>query len=224
MSLRRNLIIMLKEARPGRVKTRLAADIGKVEATWWFRHQSHKLVRTLSRDARWTTTIALSPDVAVHGRSFPFWASRRSQGRGDLGQRMQRQLAASVPGPVVLIGSDIPGVTPQTIATAFAALKSHDAVFGPAPDGGYWLVGLRNAHLARPSLFANVRWSCEHTLTDSLNSLGSDMRVAFTKTMRDVDSQTDLAHIPSPGFPKKAFRTDMRFTHDKAVGLAFSDQ
>ncbi len=76
------------------------------------------------------------------------------------------------------------------IARAFRALGGHDAVFGPAPDGGYWLVGLKRMRVPG-TLFDNVRWSSEHALSDSVVSL-EGARVALVDTLGDVDTVDDL--------------------------------
>lgn len=206
MTPRPQLIIMVKEPRPGQVKTRLAAQIGRVEATWWFRHQSAQLIRRLANDPRWSTRLAIAPDRAINTCFFPARIARVPQGGGDLGQRMHRMLAASDPGPVVLIGSDIPDVTPTRIWRALSALKSYDAVFGPAPDGGYWLVGLKNAHLARRPMFENVVWSHPNTLQDSIDSLGPGFRVNMADQLQDIDAPEDFNTAKQPGQPTRPFR------------------
>ena len=100
-------------------------------------------------------------------------------------------LRAAPAGPVCVIGADIPGVTAARVADAFCALGSYDAVFGPAPDGGYWLVGLKRARPVPPRLFENVRWSTEHALADTVATL-PDHRIAQVATLRDVDTIDDL--------------------------------
>ncbi|KIC18339.1 TIGR04282 family arsenosugar biosynthesis glycosyltransferase [Leisingera sp. ANG-DT] len=187
--MKRTLIIMVKEPRPGRVKTRLGRDIGVIPATWWFRHQSARLVRSL-RDPRWQIVLAVAPDLAVRSKVWPADLPRWPQGPGDLGARMKRMLRA-VPGPVCLIGADIPGITRAHIARAFAALGGHDAVFGPAADGGYWLVGAKHPTRLPHGMFENVRWSSEHALADTLNTLPG-WRIALTDTLQDVDTVADL--------------------------------
>jgi glycosyltransferase A (GT-A) superfamily protein (DUF2064 family) len=95
-------------------------------------------------------------------------------------------------GPVVIVGADIPNITPKLINDAFDALGQHDAVIGPAPDGGYWLIGLkRGAKPVPKSLFESVRWSSETTMLDTLNSLGTE-RVKQISMLRDVDTVADL--------------------------------
>ena len=136
--------------------------------------------------------LAVAPDRAgLSSRVWPAHLPRWPQGRGDLGDRMGRMLRAAPAGPVCVIGADIPGVTAARVADAFRVLGSHDAVFGPAPDGGYWLVGLKRARPVPPRLFENVRWSTEHALADTVATL-PDHRIAQVPTLRDVDTIDDL--------------------------------
>lgn len=191
------LIIMVKEPHPGRVKTRLGRGIGRVGAAWWFRHQTRRLLRRL-RDPRWQIVLAVSPDVeGLKSRVWPADLPRWPQGRGDLGARMVRMLRAVPHGSACLIGADIPGITPAHIAEAFAALGNHDAVFGPAPDGGFWLIGLRHPRRHPPGFFRNVRWSTAHALADSRATL-PDHWIAACATLRDVDTVDDLP-MTKPG-------------------------
>ncbi|WP_425101778.1 TIGR04282 family arsenosugar biosynthesis glycosyltransferase [Tropicibacter sp. S64] len=182
---------MLKEPRPGRVKTRLGREIGHTVAAWWFRHQVARLLRRL-RDPRWHVVLAVSPDHAgMASRVWPGDLTRLQQGRGTLGDRMARMMRSAPPGPVCVIGADIPGIDRNGVWEAFATLGEHDAVFGPAEDGGYWLVGVRNARAVPNGLFAGVRWSTEHALADSMASLGP-ARVALVGMLPDVDTTVDL--------------------------------
>src|SRR3546814_16124850 len=83
---------------------------------------------------------------------------------------MDRVMRVLPPGPAVIIGTDIPDIRPRHAAAAFRALGRHDAVFGPAADGGYWLVGLRRRPTI-PRAFDGVRWSTEHALADTRANL-----------------------------------------------------
>lgn len=190
---RPRLLIFAKEPRPGRVKTRLGRDIGMVAAAGWYRRQALGLLRRMARDPRWETWVAVAPDY--EGMASQFWppaARRWPQGGGDLGARMRRAFQELPPGPVVIIGADIPDIGPRHVAEAFAALGSAEAVFGPADDGGYWLIGLRRGRRnAAAALLRGVRWSGEHALEDSLSSLGGE-RAALLQTLRDVDTVDDL--------------------------------
>ncbi len=191
--MQRTLVIFLKEPRPGRVKTRLGREIGMVGAAWWFRHQAARMIRRLGRDRRWRTVLAVSPGrEGQASRVWPAHLTRWPQGPGDLGERMGRALRAMPPGPVIIVGADIPGLRPAHVAEGFRLLGRHDAVLGPAPDGGYWMIGLKRGGLAVPAgLFRGVRWSSPHALADTVASLAS-LDVGFGATLRDIDEPADL--------------------------------
>lgn len=192
--MRPTLVIMVKEPRPGRVKTRLGQDIGLTNSTWWFRHQTQALLRRIE-DPRWDTVLAVAPDrEGLNSRVWPAHLTRVAQGRGDLGQRMSRILRGLSNGPLCIIGADIPGITRPCIAEAFKALGNHEAVFGPAPDGGYWLIGMKRARPPRADILTNVRWSSKYALADSAHSLGN-VSIANVATLRDVDTADDLKHL-----------------------------
>lgn len=186
------LVVMSKAPRMGNVKTRLARDIGASEALRFYKTNTGEVLRNVGDDPRWTTVIAAAPDSAVLDTGFwPGQMPRVPQGEGDLGTRMDRVMKTMPPGPVVLIGCDIPNVSDTRIAAAFKALSNHDAVFGPAEDGGYWLVGLKRFPHVR-SIFDNVRWSTEHALADTRANL-KDARVALLDTLPDIDTGADYA-------------------------------
>ncbi|MEB8387622.1 glycosyltransferase [Rhodobacteraceae bacterium KMM 6894] len=193
--MRPTLVIMLKEPRPGRVKTRLGADIGMTNAAWWFRHQSRRLLRTI-QDPRWQTVLAVAPDRAMSSRAWPAGLPRIAQGPGDLGARMARIMRTLPPGPICIIGADIPDIRRTHIARAFQSLGAHDATFGPAPDGGYWLIGAKRRRAIPRGFLQNVRWSSPYALADSRATLPA-WRIALTDTLNDVDTAADLC--PSSG-------------------------
>ena len=186
------LVIMTKSPRRGAVKRRLAGEIGEGAALRFYRScLSHSLTR-LANGPRWLTLLAVAPDHDVASGVFPALprVQRLPQGKGDLGARMQRLFEFLPPGPVIIVGSDIPAIAPGQIAKAFALLKGADAVFGKARDGGYWLVGLkRSPRMLAP--FASVRWSSPHALADTLANLDG-RRVAFAATLSDVDTKEDF--------------------------------
>lgn len=190
---RRKLVLMVKAPAAGRVKTRLARGIGVTGALRFYRATTSALSRRVSSDSRWQTLLAVSPDDAINHTVWPTVLPRRGQGLGDLGQRMQKVMDELPPGPVVIIGSDIPGVTPSLIAEAFRRLGRADVVFGPAPDGGYWLVGFKRCPRI-PEIFGNVRWSDPHTLSDTLRNT-TQLTTEFIETLDDIDEAGDLARI-----------------------------
>ncbi|MEL7089396.1 MAG: TIGR04282 family arsenosugar biosynthesis glycosyltransferase [Planctomycetota bacterium] len=188
--MRRTLVVMLKVPRPGRVKTRLGASIGMTTAAWWFRHQVARLLRQVV-DPRWDVVLAVAPDTeGMMTRVWPAHFTRWPQGPGNLGDRMARMMRRAR-GPVCVIGADIPGITRARVAEAFAELGAHDAVFGPAPDGGYWLIGASLGSDIGPRTLDGVRWSTEHALADSMAAL-APRRIALVASLRDVDTADDL--------------------------------
>lgn len=199
--MKRQLVIMVKEPRPGRVKTRLGQGIGLTASAWWFRHQTRNLLRRIE-DPRWQTSLAVSPDAeGLQSRVWPSHFQRIAQGTGSLGDRMRRILRGMPAGPVCIIGADIPGITQVHIAEAFGALGSNQAVFGPAPDGGYWLIGMKRTQRPHHDILKHVRWSTKHALTDSEASLRvrSSAKIAV---LQDVDTVEDLAQIRSGKVPR----------------------
>jgi rSAM/selenodomain-associated transferase 1 len=186
------LVVFARVPRLGAVKRRLARGIGAMAALRFYRGQLAAVLRATGRDRRWTTLLAATPDR--QRARWPLRLKRIAQGGGDLGRRMGRAMRRHR--RVVLIGSDIPGIAATDIATAFRALGRAQAVFGPAEDGGYWLVGLGPRRPARP--FAAVRWSTAHALADTLANFRG-RRVALLRRLRDVDTAADLAALWSAG-------------------------
>jgi uncharacterized protein len=185
------LIIMAKRPVAGAVKRRLAQGIGTVAALRFYRTTlSHTLLR-LGADPRWRTYLAVTPDTSL---ADPCWPPRPRvvrlpQGHGDLGSRMQALFDSLPPGPAIIVGSDIPAIRPGHIARAFQLLGRADAVFGPAQDGGYWLVGLKRCP-RRLVPFGNVPWSSEQALAGTLANLRGRI-VGFVSALSDVDTPQD---------------------------------
>jgi rSAM/selenodomain-associated transferase 1 len=181
------VFVFARAPRLGAVKRRLAREIGARAALDFHRATMLALLRGLAADRRFRTVLAITPDRARF--PLPVRLPRVGQGAGDLGARMHRAAARAPHGRVVIIGCDIPDARPADVLAAFRALGRAEAVFGPAEDGGYWLVGLSPRRPARP--FAAVRWSTAHALADTLANF-RPRRVAFLRTLRDVDTARDL--------------------------------
>lgn len=194
MPLHPQLVIMAKQPLIGRAKTRLARDIGAVEALRFVRVTGDTLLRRVARNPRWRTLVAVTPDSACAEKGFwPADIPRIAQGAGDLGARMGRLFRTLPQGPVLIIGSDIPDITRRHIAEGFTALRAHDTVLGPAEDGGYWLIGMKR----RPrivDIFEGVRWSSEHAMEDTMRNITArGMSCALLDTLADIDTGADLA-------------------------------
>jgi rSAM/selenodomain-associated transferase 1 len=178
---------MAKAPRIGRVKTRLALDIGAHKAWSFYRHNLNSLVYALTKKTPWKTWLSVSPDeTIVEAHVWPTKAQRIRQGRGDLGQRMDKIMRQMPIGHTIIIGSDIPKICPSHIADAFQLLGNKDVVLGPAQDGGYWLIGQRRRPRTIP-LFANVRWSSPHALADTLLNIPTLASTGYVAKLADID-------------------------------------
>src|SRR5438105_977815 len=199
--MRRHLILFVRAPAYGSGKRRLARDIGDGAALGFERLMLARLLRRLARDRRWRLRIAVTPDRARYRqRVWPHGIPILRQGGGDLGERMQRAFTACPPGPAVLVGTDIPALAPNHIAAAFHLLGRHDVVFGPAADGGFWLVGARRSPRL-PPLFGQVRWSSAHTLEDALANLPRGVGFGFAVPLEDVDDGEAYRRLaPRRGF------------------------
>ena len=189
------LIIMARQPRMGKVKTRLARQIGNAPAFLFYRNLLRRLIRQSMRDPRWETHIAFTED---------FYETEETaqchviiQKRGTLGERLLHIMHLFAHRPCIIMGSDSPHITNQHIALTCRALQSHHAVLGPALDGGYYLIGLR-ALLRKRRMFQNVRWSSPHALQDTIQSLRrvspqrrGGFKVAYLERLADIDDAQD---------------------------------
>ena len=198
------VIVFAKAPVAGAVKTRLVGALGAAGAA-----------RLAARMLESTAACALEAEVGpvevccAPDRShaaFAALASRRAltlteQGEGDLGQRMHRALEralASQPAAIA-IGTDAPELDAIYLREAAAALGRHDAVIGPAVDGGYALIGLRRA---APALFEGIDWSTSRVLAQTRERLE---RLGFSwaelAPLHDIDEPADLCHVPAGWAP-----------------------
>jgi uncharacterized protein len=199
--MRCTLILFVRAPRLGAGKRRLAREIGNLAALRFERLMIARLLRRLADDRRWCLRLAVTPDKACDRvRHWRSGVAAFGQGDGDLGMRMRRALRACPPGPAVLVGADIPALAARHIWRAFRLLGKHDLVFGPAGDGGFWLVGARHPqHL--PTLFEEVRWSGPYALADSLAGLPRRITVGFADRLEDVDDAEAYRRLtPTRGF------------------------
>jgi rSAM/selenodomain-associated transferase 1 len=180
------VVVFARAPRLGAVKRRLAAEIGDRAALRFHTATLNRLLRLLCVDRRFRTVLAVTPDRAA--LRLPRGAVRIGQGTGDLGQRMRRAFQRFPHRRVALIGCDIPDANAADVAAAFRSLGRAGAVFGPAADGGYWLVGMGPRRPAQP--FAAVRWSTQHALADTLANF-SGREVAMLRVLSDVDTAED---------------------------------
>lgn len=197
------IAVFAKAPEPGAVKTRLVPALGAAAAAELQRRLVERALEAAIAAGVGPVQLWCAPNA-----SHPFFldcARRYSialavQGGGDLGERMQLAFDALLGSSAraLLIGSDIPAMTPQYLCDADAALaEGCDAVLGPAEDGGYVLIGLRRS---APQLFGGMRWGtadvCEQTRA-RLQQLG--MRYRELPVLWDVDRPEDLPRLGKIG-------------------------
>jgi hypothetical protein len=187
------LLVFLKYPEPGKVKTRLAAEIGASVAAELYREWIGIVLRRL-QEVRPGVNVVAFADGATADR-FSLWQELidewRPQPAGDLGDRLANGFAwaHSRGGSVIAIGTDCLDITADHITAALRELESADAVFGPTSDGGYYLVGTRRN---LPGFFASIRWSSPRTLTDHLTGcerLG--IKASMLPPLADIDTLAD---------------------------------
>lgn len=194
------VIVFAKAPVPGLAKTRLAPALGSDGAAVLAeRMLHHTLTQATAADlgpvelcaAPDTTHPVLQAAAAKHG------AVLTAQGKGDLGLRMHRAFVRclSRQGRALLIGTDAPSLDAAAMRRAATALADHDAVFMPAVDGGYALVGQRRAD---PRLFSGMTWSHARVMADTRERLhAAGVRWAELAPVADIDEPADLVHLPA---------------------------
>lgn len=193
---RRTVVVFAKAPRPGRVKTRLAADLGTTAATRIYRMLGKATVDAL-RTGRWRVEVHVDPPDGSALAEVRAWLATdavayRPQRGEDLGERMSRALGACLgdADEVCIVGTDVPDLGADAVEAAFEALSRHDLVLGPCTDGGYYLLALRRP---MPELFEDVPWSSARVLevtVDRARERGA--RVALLDPKTDVDTSADV--------------------------------
>lgn len=194
---RRAVLVFVRAPETGRVKTRLAATIGDDAALRVYRRLAeHTMaeVRALAADG---VAIRVHYAPADAGDAVAGWLGAGPaylpQLDADLGMRMEDAFArafADGAERVVIVGSDLPEVSPSLLRRAFALLDAHPAVIGPARDGGYYLLGLRGMV---EGIFSGIAWSTPAVRESTLDRLrAADVEPAMLEVLSDVDTVDDL--------------------------------
>ena len=190
------LIIFVKNAVAGKVKTRLAATIGNEAALKVYHNLLHH-TRTTALKA--SSTNYLFYDQAIEAQDD--WSTahfnKRVQATGDLGDRMNDAFLQVLKqeDKAVIIGSDCPEISESIINEAFDKLTLADVVIGPTHDGGYYLLGMKTLHR---SLFDNMEWSTESVYSQTILRIKEKgLLYAVLPQLSDMDNIDDLNKFPS---------------------------
>jgi rSAM/selenodomain-associated transferase 1 len=195
--------ILARVPRVGQGKSRLAASVGAEMAAALSRAFLLDIVRELGHDDRWSCALFVEPpDECDEAAALTGIADARPQSGGSIGSRMAAAASSLADGgarAVVLAGSDVPLLEASDVAQALGTLGRHDMVFGPAGDGGYYLVGLGPAVLETGlgTLFTDaIPWSTSVVLEESERiARGLGWSVAQIRPLSDVDTAHDLASL-----------------------------
>ena len=190
------LIVFVKYPEPGKVKTRIARDLGTERAAKIYSHMARSIIEKVWRAETYRTVIYFDPpDRETDIRA---WlginnVSYEVQSPGTLGDKMSKAIEtvfSEGAEKAVLIGTDVPEITAELIRTAFSMLESTEVVLGPTEDGGYYLIGLQ---MFEPQLFKNIDWSTDVVFNQSLGLIKEqNLSYRIIDSLKDVDTAEDV--------------------------------
>lgn len=186
------LIIFIKNPEIGKVKTRLAKTIGNQKALEVYQLLQERTKKvSLGVNAR--RFLFYSNSIAQNDGWIEQEFEKLLQADGNLGERMIDAFRAAFAAGMekaIIIGSDCFDITPELIELAYQKLNNADVVIGPANDGGYYLIGMKNLDVG---LFQDIEWSTESVFRDTVSKV---KKAAFTyetlPTLIDIDTEDDL--------------------------------
>jgi uncharacterized protein len=201
--------IFVKAPVAGLVKTRLAAEIGPDRAVELYRRLGRRVVQAVARGEHEIVVWSAPPRDAALVRAWldGLGVSRfLLQAGGDLGKRLRAAFAKHFHEGVrrvVIIGSDCPGIDVGLTKEAFAALRRHDVVLGPAWDGGYYLIGMKQLH---ESLFQSITWSSSAVAQETAaRAEAAGLSCHLLPMLRDVDTVADARAVGLLPFARRPF-------------------
>jgi len=189
MSKNKSLLIFTRKPEKGKVKTRLAKGVGKDKALQIYIHllkHSVKISSQVNANRQVWYTNSIEVNDLWNGTIF----EKHVQPDGDLGLKMKFAFELNFKQgyqKVVIIGTDLLDLDKETVEKAYQLLDENDVVFGPAEDGGYYLLGMR---YFMPEVFMDIDWSTEKVLQQSLKQL-SQKKVALLEEKNDIDFKED---------------------------------
>jgi rSAM/selenodomain-associated transferase 1 len=190
------LIVFAKNPVPGRVKTRLIPELGEEGAAALYRELMERTLQTAAGSGLKHVELHCTPSIAdpvFQDFRERFNLSLHLQQGRDLGERMHHAFSQVLfnNGAAVLIGCDCPGLKPEDLDTAREKLNDDvDVVLGPASDGGYYLIGLKEE---QPSLFENMEWGGAYVLDKTRERIKERNLSCFElPTYTDIDRPGDI--------------------------------
>lgn len=191
------VLFFLRFPEPGRVKTRLAAGVGKEHALELYRSFVYDTLAMLD-NLHASLILCFTPNDVRKDITCWLGSHREylAQHGGDLGERMDAAFTYAFSlgySRVLLVGSDIPDMPKDTLQQGFCALWDHDACLAPATDGGYYCIGFSRDGYC-PEVFQNMTWSTPHVCAQTRQRLGRyGVSMHLLPPAGDVDTTEDLA-------------------------------
>ncbi len=188
------VIVFEKEAVPGRVKSRLAKDIGQERAAIIYQ-QLLSITHSVLQKLKASVFVCRDGNISENDDPIKNRYFRHQKGK-DLGERMRNAFYEVLDGSykkVLLIGTDCPEISQEVFELAFSALEKNDIVLGPAIDGGYYLIGMKKNY---PVLFDQIRWSTDEVLQKTIEKITQEkLSYYLLPTLRDLDDLQDLRYF-----------------------------
>lgn len=189
---KKRIIVFVKNAVAGKVKTRLAKTIGDEEALNVYLQLLNITKKEVKKVSFTEKEVWYAWSVAENDLWDDLAFKKRVQIDGDLGEKMKDAFQKSFQEEkekIVLIGSDCPTLTSEILEKAFEELSTHDAVFGPSKDGGYYLIGMKGFH---PELLEGIAWSTEEVLNQTKQQAEkNEISIALLPVLNDIDNEDD---------------------------------
>jgi len=190
------LIIFLKYPQAGKVKTRLAKDVGDYEAARIYSNMALNIIESVVDPKSYNTILFYYPPEKE--KEIKDWVGEKEvqyspQVGNTLGDRISnafKEVFSSSADKTVIIGTDCLDITSENIKEALYLLDETEVVLGPAEDGGYYLLGLNKY---RPQIFQDIDWSTEHVLEQTvLRIVENSLNYSLLKTLKDIDTVDDI--------------------------------
>ena len=202
-----SLIVFARFPLPGKVKTRLARDVGDEPAAEFYKLCAEHVFRESDKLSGRVQRYLFYSDPE-DSQEMQHWGGPRfnyaAQAGSDLGKRLEHAFGTVFEHgaqKAIVLATDVPGISADIVDEAFRALDSSDVVLGPCPDGGYYLLGMKRLY---KELFTNIPWSTNQVLnetSDAMRKLG--LTVSRLPALADIDTGEDLRRwheeVSTPG-------------------------
>jgi rSAM/selenodomain-associated transferase 1 len=189
----RNLLIIFAKGKGEKVKTRLAQDLGSMNASKIYYFLVELLMHSIDQvDKNYDILFFIQGDNRYYQEKFPS-IPVKSQNEGSLGDKIDQAFSLGFKEyeSVIIIGTDCPDLSVDEINHAFGRLTKFDVVIGPAEDGGYYLLGMNQ----KINIWDSVSWSESVVFEQTIHLIqGKNLTYNTLAKKRDIDTKVDLEY------------------------------